>query len=78
MVKTKRKRRSIKHPPYLKFMGFLTENRLGLKDIAQVIGSTVPTVSAKNNGYADYTMSEVDAICNTFGCTSDIFRTTKG
>lgn len=73
----KKKKRVLKHPPYLKFMGFLKENRLTLKDVAQVIGSTVTTVSAKNNGYADYTMTEAEAICNAFGCTIDIFRTLK-
>lgn len=77
MAKAKRKKRILMHPPYLKFMAFMRENRITLKMVAQAIGSTVSTVSSKNNGTADYKMTEVDAICNNFGCSSEIFRTQK-
>jgi len=77
LAKIRRKKRTLKHPPYLKFMAFLRENCITLKMVAQVTNSTVPTVSAKNNGYADYRMSEIDAICNEFGCSTEIFRSKK-
>ena len=77
MAKIKKRKRVLKHPPYLKFMAFMRENQITLRMVAQVIGSTVPTVSAKNNGYADYWMSEIDAICDEFGCSSEIFCAQK-
>lgn len=70
---TKRIKRILKHPPYGKFQGFLAENKIKLRSVADVIGVTVSTVSQKNNGYADYTMSEVNAICDVFGCDPSIF-----
>ncbi len=70
-------RRKLKHPAYTRFQGFLAENRIKLKDVARVIGSTPSTVSLKNNGYADYTMAEVNRICDAFGCDTSIFRARK-
>ena len=73
----KRMKRKLKHPAYNRFQGFLAENKIKLKEVARAIGSTVSTVSLKNNGYADYSMSEINMICDAFGCDPSIFRTQK-
>lgn len=72
-----RKKRLIYHPPYSKFMGYLKENGIKLQAISDLLNQTVQTISDKNNGRADYKGSEIDAICNRFGISADIFRTQK-
>ncbi|MCX8129392.1 MAG: helix-turn-helix transcriptional regulator [Clostridia bacterium] len=65
------------HHPYDKFMAFLKENRIKLQEIADLFGHTVQTISMKNHGKSDYSMSEVDKICNHLGISSEIFRAKK-
>ena len=74
-----RKKKVIKlyHQPYNRFMAFLKENRIKLQDIADLFGHTVQTISMKNHGKADYTMSEINTMCDHFGISSEIFRTKK-
>lgn len=63
------------HPPYQKFQGFLKEKRITLKEIGNLLGGqTIQTISAKNNGQADYKMNEVNNICDRLGISADIFR----
>jgi transcriptional regulator with XRE-family HTH domain len=73
----KKRIKDLVHPPYTRFQGFLKENRITLKQVAAIIGSTVPTVSTRNNGRSDYSMTEINSICDALGCNTDIFRTTK-
>lgn len=77
MAAKNRTKRRLKHPPYARFQGFLAENKIRLRDVAEAIGSTTSTVSQKNNGHADYSMSEVNTICDVFGCDPSIFRPQK-
>lgn len=66
------------HPPYDKFMGFLKENHIKLKEISDVLGGmSVQTISMKNHGWAEYSMTEIDKICSHFGISSEIFRAKK-
>jgi len=41
------------------------------------LGCGIPNISMKNNGYAEYTMTEIDTICTHFNISSEIFRTKK-
>lgn len=74
-----RKKKTVKlyHQPYYKFMAYLKENRIKLKDIADIFGHTVQTISMKNHGKADYTMSEINVMCDRFGISPELFRTKK-
>ena len=66
------------HPPYYKFMAYLKENSIKLKDISDILGGlTVSTISMKNHGWAEYNMSEIDKICDHFNISSEIFRAKK-
>lgn len=73
----KKKERKLYHQPYDKFMAYLKEHRIKLKEIADIFGHTVQTISMKNHGKADYTMTEINVICDRFGISSEIFRTRK-
>jgi transcriptional regulator with XRE-family HTH domain len=73
----RKKKSKLIHPPYSKFMGYMKENGIKLQELADVVGSTMPTVSRKNNGYADYSMDEVNKICDYYGISMDFFRTNK-
>ena len=77
MSKVKKTSKKLYHPPYSKFQGYLKENRITLRDIADLLGVTYSTVSSKNNGQADYKVSEINKICDHFGISSEIFRTKK-
>jgi len=77
MMQKKSKRKRV-HPPYNKFKAFLAENHIKLKEISDILGGqTVQTISMKNNGWADYSMTEINKICSHFGISSEIFRTPK-
>lgn len=73
----KRGKVKLYHPPYDKFMAHLKENRIKLQVIADLFGHTVQTISMKNHGKAEYSMSEIDKICNHLGISSEIFRSKK-
>jgi hypothetical protein len=75
---TRKIKRARAHPPYDKFMAFLKENRIKLQDLSDLLGGmTVQTISMKNHGWAEYSMTEIDKICNSFGISSEIFRAKK-
>ncbi len=63
------------HKPYAKFKGWLRENELTYKDIAELIGVTVVTVSAKVNGSSDFLLSEIQIIKRHYNLSDEIFFT---
>jgi hypothetical protein len=77
MLMKKHTSKKIYHPPYSKFQGFLKENRIQLQEIGNLLNLAVATVSEKNNGQADYKMSEINKICDHFGISSELFRSQK-
>jgi hypothetical protein len=80
MAKKRIKSRKIVHPPYSKFEGFLKEHGIKLQDIADLLGCTLYTVCDKNKGRSDYSMSEVNNICNHYaylGLDTSFFKTQK-
>jgi hypothetical protein len=71
------KKRKLLHPPHNLFKAYLAEHGIKLKEIAAIADSSLNSISQKNNGYQNYTMSEVDAICSHYGISADIFRFKK-
>lgn len=66
------------HPPYDKFMAFLKENHIKLQYLSDLLGGmTIQTISMKNHGWSDYSMTEINIICDNFGISSEIFRAKK-
>lgn len=61
------------HKPYAKFKGWLRENGLVYKDIADLIGVSIVTVSAKVNGQSDFLLSEIQIIKSRYNLKDDIF-----
>lgn len=72
-----KKKVKLYHQPYDKFMAYLKENRIKLQEIADLFGHTVQTISMKNHGKSDYSMREIEKICDHLGISSEIFRAKK-
>jgi len=72
----KKKKRVKLHEPYSKFMGYLKENNIKLRELSDLLGgTTISTTSMKNNGWADYSMREINKICDAYKISADMFRT---
>ncbi|NJD02047.1 MAG: hypothetical protein FIA99_05505 [Ruminiclostridium sp.] len=77
-MQNKKSSRKRYHQPYLKFMGYLKENNIHLNEISDVLdGITVQTISQKNHGWADYSMTEINKICDHFKISIEMFRINK-
>lgn len=61
------------HKPYVKFKGWLRENGLRYADIANLLGVSVATISAKINGTSDFLLSETRIIKRTYALSDNIF-----
>jgi transcriptional regulator with XRE-family HTH domain len=62
-----------KHAPYTKFKRLLAARGITYKEVAKVIHTTEATVMCKINGDSDFYISEMRAICATFGFDMSIF-----
>ena len=63
------------HRPYMLFKGWLRSNNLTYKDVAEVLGLSVATVSSKINGQSDFLLSEIETIKKHYNLESSIFFT---
>lgn len=63
------------HKPYNKFKGWLRTNGMTYRDLAELLGLSVATVSAKINGKSDFLLSEIESIKNKYKIDYDIFFT---
>lgn len=63
------------HRPYAKFKGWLRENGLTYKDVGDVLGLSIATVSAKINGQSDFLLAEIQTLKKHYNLESDIFFT---
>lgn len=61
------------HKPYASFKGWLRANGLTYSNVADLLGISVATVSAKINGQSDFLLSEVQLIREKYNLKSDIF-----
>lgn len=57
----------------LKFKGWLAENGIKQKEIAELLGIDVSNVSEKVNGKQEFTTSQIRLICQTYDISADIF-----
>lgn len=50
----------------------MAENDIGQKDLAKLLGKTVPTVNQNLNGTgADFSMADIRVICAEYGISCD-------
>lgn len=61
------------HKPYIKFKGWLRGNGLTYKDVGELLGLSVATVSAKINGQSDFLLAEIKLLRQHYNLDSDIF-----
>ena len=58
---------------YLKLKGWMTENKVKQKDLAELLGKNVPTVNRKLNGKSNFDVDEIRLICETYGLSADVY-----
>lgn len=58
---------------YLKLKGWMTENKVKQKDLAELLGKNVPTVNRKLNGKSKFDVDEIRLICETYGLSADVY-----
>lgn len=63
----------LKHEPHHKFKGFLIENRISQKKVANLLNISPVTINQKINGNLHFTFDEVERICNEYDIKPDIF-----
>ena len=61
------------HKPYNVLQGYMRQNGITVRDLAELIGVTPTTISFKINGKSDFTLSEVDRIKKHYGVGYEIF-----
>lgn len=63
------------HSPYNHFKGWLRSNDLTYKDVGDLLGVSVATVSSKINGKSDFLLSEIKVLRKKYHLDFDIFFT---
>lgn len=72
-----KKKTTLKHEPHDRFKGFLIENRISQKNVANLLNISPVTINQKINGSLHFTFDEVERICNEFSIKPDIFLSKK-
>lgn len=57
----------------LRFKGWLAENGIKQKDIAELLEIDISNVNEKINGKQEFTVAQIRTICQTYGISADIF-----
>jgi len=57
----------------LRFKGWLAENGIKQKDLADLLGIDVSNVNEKVNGKQEFTTPQIRLICQTYDISADIF-----
>ncbi len=57
----------------LAFKGWLAENNIKQKELAELLGLGVQSVNNKVNGKSDFTLPQIRIICAKYGISADIF-----
>ena len=59
---------------YNKFKGFLAENRIQQKEVAELLNISVPTFNKRLNGTgSDFSIQDVKKICSRYNIKAEIF-----
>lgn len=72
-----KKKKNLKHEPHSKFKGFLTENEIRQRTVAELLNISPITLNQKINGYLHFTFTEVEKICDEYGISPEYFLTKK-
>ena len=64
-----------KHKPHDRFKGFLIENRIRQKAVAEFLDISPVTLNQKINGNLHFTFDEVEKICDEYHVKPDLFLT---
>ena len=57
----------------LRFKGWLAENNITQREIADLLGLSQQSVYKKVNGKEDFTLVQIKAICERYNISADIF-----
>ena len=78
LLQSKRKgvrdlKKNLYHEPYRKFKGFLRENEITYKNVAELLGISTQSTCDKINGKSDFFVSETDKICSMWNVDKNFF-----
>jgi len=60
--------------PYFKFKGYLAENNIQQKQVANIVNVSQATLSKRLNGKGgDFTIQDLKKICNSLNVNAEIF-----
>lgn len=63
-----------KREPYYKFKGYLAENNIQQKEVAEILEISQATLSKRLNGKSgDFTVQDLKKICMNLGIKAEIF-----
>jgi len=57
----------------LRFKGWLAENGISQKEIAEVLGITVSNLNEKVNGKQEFTAPQMRTLCQKYNISADLF-----
>lgn len=57
----------------LKFKGWLAENGIKQKEIAELLGIDISNANEKINGKQEFTVPQIRLICQKYNVSADIF-----
>lgn len=57
----------------LKFKGWLAENGIKQKEIAELLGIDISNLNEKVNGKQEFTVPQIRTICQKYNISADIF-----
>jgi len=63
--------------PYSRFKAYLIENGKRQKEVAVLLGLSPVTINQKINGPLDFSMGEVEIICDAYGIEPELFLRKK-
>lgn len=63
----------LKHKPYQKLKGVMTEKSITYADFSRVLGISITAVNNKINGKSDFLLSEVEIINKAFDIETKFF-----
>lgn len=61
-----------RHLPYTKFKAFMKENGISQRELADILGKSVPALNQNINGTGgDFSIAELRIICSKYNISSD-------
>lgn len=71
----KKRNKRLKHAPHLRVKGFLVENDIRQREVAEMLSISPVTLNQKLNGYLHFSFGEVEKMCEEYNIRPELFLT---